>query len=162
MEDSGGDWLTYAEAGDRLGVSPEAVRAKAARKRWRRQIGNDGMARIMIPGDLPVTTRAHGAGDQPVTPRSPPGRKSADAAAIKALAAHVETLKAQLAAAEARLAAAEARDAKLDADLASEREKVEVERARANQAIAEFGELADALARIAVERARPWWRRLTG
>jgi hypothetical protein len=33
MEDSSGEWLTYAEAGDRLGVSPEAVRAKAARKR---------------------------------------------------------------------------------------------------------------------------------
>jgi hypothetical protein len=26
------EWLTYAEAGERLGVSPEAVRAKAIRK----------------------------------------------------------------------------------------------------------------------------------
>ena len=75
MEDSNGGWLTYQEAGDRLGVSAEAARAKAARKRWRRQIGNDGLARIMIPGNLPVTARARGSDDRPVTPRSPPGRK---------------------------------------------------------------------------------------
>jgi hypothetical protein len=29
MEDDGGGWFTYREAGDRLGMSPEAVRAKA-------------------------------------------------------------------------------------------------------------------------------------
>jgi len=89
MEDDGGGWLTYAEAGDRLGVSPEAVRAKAARKHWRRQIGNDGRARVWLPGDerpagdLTVTAQAREPGDQPVTPRSSPGRKPPDAATIK-------------------------------------------------------------------------------
>jgi hypothetical protein len=148
MEDSGGGWLTYTEAGDRLGVSPEAVRAKAARKRWRRQIGNDGLARIMIPDDLPVTARAREPGQHPVTPRSTPGRKSADAATIKALEAHVETLKAQL-------VAADARDAQQVADLAAER-------AQTARAIAAFAQLADRLDMLATERARPWWRRLTG
>jgi hypothetical protein len=156
MEDSGGGWLTYTEAGDRLGVSPEAVRAKAARKRWRRQIGNDGLARIMIPDDLPVTARAREPGQHPVTPRSPPGRKSADAITIKALEAHVETLRAQLVAAEARLAAADARDAQQVADLAAER-------AQTAKAITAFANLADRLDELAAERARrSWWRRLTG
>jgi|SRR5271166_3859628 len=146
MEDNGGAWLTYAEAGDRLGVSPEAVRAKAARKRWRRQIGNDGLARVWLPdgertaGDLPVTTRAREPGDRPVTPRSSPARKP-DAATIKALEAHVETLKEQL---------------------AVERAQTEVERARTEKAIAAFAALAERLDALAEERARPWWRRLVG
>ena len=93
MDDSGGGWFTYAEAGDRLGISPEAVRAKAARKRWRRQLGNDGLARIMIPDDLPVNGRAHDHGDHPATPRSSPGRKAVDAQFIKSLEAHVATLR---------------------------------------------------------------------
>ena len=151
MDDESGAWLRYAEAGDRLGVTPEAARAKAARKRWRRQIGNDGLARVWLPGDerpagdLPVTTRAREPGDRPVTPRSSPDRKP-DAAIIKALGEHVQTLKEQLAATEARLVAA-------DASLAAERAQTE-------KAIDAFRTLADRLDQLAADRARPWWRRL--
>jgi hypothetical protein len=173
MEDSDGGWLTYHEAGDRLGVSPEAVRAKAARKRFRRQIGNDGLARVWLPGDerpagdLPVTARAREPGDRPVMPRSSPGRKPVDAATIKALEAHVETLKAQLAAAEARI------DKQAD-DLAAERAKVEkaiaqgvamvkAEQAQTEKAIAAFSALAVRLDALAAERTRrSWWWRLVG
>lgn len=175
MEDSNGGWLTYQEAGDRLGVSGEAVRAKAARKRWRRQIGNDGLARVWLPddvrpaGDLPVTTRARESGDPPMTPRSPPGRKAAEASTIKALEAHVEALKAQLAGdrgelagmrealieARARADAADARSAELSADLAAERTTTA-------KAIAAFADLATRLDALAAERSRPWWRRLAG
>ena len=75
MDDESGAWLTYQEAGDRLGVSPEAARAKAARRRWRRQIGNDGLARVRIPederaaGDRQVTTRSREASDRPLIAR---------------------------------------------------------------------------------------------
>ena len=169
MEDSDGGWLTYQEAGDRLGVSAEAARAKAARKRWRRQIGNDGLARVWLPSDLPVTTLARGSGDQPMTPRSPPGLKPADTGIIKALETHVEALKAQLAGdrgelvgmrealteARARAEAADARSAELSSDLAAER-------ARTAKAIEAFSSLADRLDALAAERARPWWRRLAG
>jgi hypothetical protein len=169
MDDSNGGWLTYQEAGDRLGVSAEAARAKAARKRWRRQIGNDGLARILLPGDLPVTTRARGSGDQPMTPRSPPGQRPADAANIKALEARVEALQAELAGARgelggvrealgearARADAADTRAAEIAADLAAEK-------ARAGRAIEAFAALADRLDQLAAARARPWWRRLAG
>jgi hypothetical protein len=148
MEDNGGGWLTYAEAGARLGVSPEAVRAKAARKRWRRQIGNDGLARVWLPdeehtaGDLPVTTRAREPGGRPVTPRSSPGRKPVDAATIKVLEAHVETLKEQLAAAEVR---------------------TEAERMQTAKAVAAFAALAMRLDALATERTRrSWWWRFVG
>jgi hypothetical protein len=169
MEDGNGGWLTYQEAGDRLGVSAEAARAKAARKRWRRQIGNDGLARVLLPGDLPVTPRAHGPGDRPMTPRSPPGQRPVDAANIKALEARVEALQAELAGARgelggvrealgearARADAADTRAAEISADLAAEK-------ARAGRAIEAFAALADRLDVLAAERARPWWRRLVG
>jgi hypothetical protein len=149
MDDSGDSWLTYAEAGQRLGVSPEAARAKAARKRWRRQVGNDGLARVLLPGDLPVTARLRTPGDRPVTSRSTPGHVQL----IKTLESHVESLKAQLATTEARLAGADARSDAADAALIEERAKV-------GQAIAAFADLAERLEELATERARPWWRRL--
>jgi hypothetical protein len=163
MDDSGDNWLTYAQAGDRLGVSPEAVRAKAARKRWRRQIGNDGLARVWLPdderpaGDRQVNARAHDPGDHTVMPRSPPGRKAADAATIKALEAHVATLREQLTVAETRLAAADARADGLTAELATERAQT----SKAIDALASLAQRLDELAE-ANQRARPWWRRLAG
>jgi hypothetical protein len=44
-----GDWLTYAEAAERLNATSEAVRQKAIRGRWQRTIGNDKRARIRLP-----------------------------------------------------------------------------------------------------------------
>ena len=38
-------WLTYRQAADKLGVSPQAVRQKAIRGLWSRAKGNDGQAR---------------------------------------------------------------------------------------------------------------------
>ncbi len=42
-------WMTYAELGDALGCSPAAARARAKRRGWRRQPGNDGVARVLVP-----------------------------------------------------------------------------------------------------------------
>jgi flagellar biosynthesis/type III secretory pathway protein FliH len=41
--------MTYEELAAVLGRSPEAVRQLAKRKRWRRIIGNDGKARVVVP-----------------------------------------------------------------------------------------------------------------
>ena len=40
--------LTYAELGDRLGVSPEAARSLARRLRLTRRPGNDGKVRVTV------------------------------------------------------------------------------------------------------------------
>ena len=175
-------WLTYAEAGQRLGVSPEAVRAKAIRRGWRRQHGNDGKTRLRLPFE-PV--------DHAGNARSTPVHKSVDPAVVHALEGHVaslkaeiehraaeiDALKAQLAGAEARasdeaakttqtIAAVEAHNAtlkadieKLEAQLASAEIRASEESAKTAQAIAAFESLAQRLEAMAAAR-RPLWHRL--
>ena len=73
--------------------------------------------------------------------------------------AYADGLAAERAKVEAERAKAERviaqRDAQHAADLAGER-------ARTEKAIAAFASLADRLDALAAERAKPWWRRLTG
>lgn len=45
------EWLTYAQAAERLGLSPEAVRHRARRAGWRTMPGNDGRTLVLIPDD---------------------------------------------------------------------------------------------------------------
>ena len=54
-----GDWLTYRQAADRLGISPEAVRALARRRGWSRQSPNEvgGIARVLLPTDIDRRSR---------------------------------------------------------------------------------------------------------
>jgi hypothetical protein len=143
MDDESGAWLTYAEAGHRLNITPEAARARAKRLGWRRQLGNDGRALVW------AALEARPAGDLPVTARSPAVRKpdsAADVQLIEALREHVETLKMQLSAAEARNGA--------------QADELAAERAQTAKAIAAFASLAerlDMLAKTALRR-RSWWR----
>jgi hypothetical protein len=108
MNDEVGAWLTYAEAGDRLGVSPDAVRTKALRKRWRNQIGIDGRARIWhpederSPDDRPVIGRSSPERENERSPVHPPiigrssrGHRPIDPALVIALESHIKTLQAE-------------------------------------------------------------------
>jgi hypothetical protein len=148
------DWLSYREAAERLGVTPENVRHRAIRGRWPRMRGNDGRARIQIPDPGPNSVRT--PSDRPnKTAVRTPSEQGSNPQTIKVLEALVEVWKERASAAEARLGAADAREAQNVAALASEREQT----ARAIQA---FADLADRLDQLAAERARPWWRRLTG
>lgn len=55
----GGQWLTYAEAGQRFGVSQEAARQLAKRRGWRRRTPNEPneLARVLVPDDAYVRPR---------------------------------------------------------------------------------------------------------
>ena len=53
-----GDWLTYAQAGERFGLSADAVRMRAHRLGWRMQPGNDGRTLVLVPEDATVQPRA--------------------------------------------------------------------------------------------------------
>jgi hypothetical protein len=46
-------WLTYIEAGELLGLSPEAVRSIARRQKWPRQSPNavGKVVRVLVPAD---------------------------------------------------------------------------------------------------------------
>jgi hypothetical protein len=160
-------WLTYGEAAERLGSTPEAVRYRAMRGKWPRHRGNDGRARVQIP-DEPNPVRTPSA--QPVRT---PGEPRVDPALLHALEAHNATLKADVERLEAqlrieadRLAAAEARAEKQAADFAgrdAERAAdLAAERAKTDKAIAAFAAVGERLDALAAERARPWWKRLVG
>lgn len=53
MSDEAERWLTYAEAGDLLGISPEAARQLARRRKWPRRTPNEhgAAARILVPSE---------------------------------------------------------------------------------------------------------------
>jgi len=54
------DWLTYADAASRFGISSEAVRQLALRHRWpRRKLNNDltGRVQVLIPDDFEARPR---------------------------------------------------------------------------------------------------------
>ncbi len=51
------EWLTYAQAGERFGMSADAVRMRAHRLGWRMQPGNDGRTLILIPDDAAIEPR---------------------------------------------------------------------------------------------------------
>ena len=42
-------WLTYAELGQARGISTASATRLAFRRKWRRQHGNDGAARVAVP-----------------------------------------------------------------------------------------------------------------
>jgi hypothetical protein len=155
-----GQWLTYRELANRLGVGVEAARRRAQRACWTRQHGNDGKTRVHLPDDYEIERRPDGAGAVlPLHPDGTPDAISPERATIAALEGHVATLKADVERLEAQLAAAEARSEKQAAELGVD---LAAERAKTEKAIAAFAALAERLDALAAERARPWWRRLTG
>jgi hypothetical protein len=177
------EWLTYAELGERLGVSPEAARQKAIRARWQRRMTNDGKRQILVDvEDVMVATpprKPREVADDRPTPEAHPS----DAQTIAALDAHIVTLKDMVAKVEslADLERKRADEERLRAD--AERARADAERSRANTLAARVEELlgdrvkAEELQgevanleqqvrdlRLVVEAAarRSWWRRLAG
>jgi chromosome segregation ATPase len=135
MDESAGEWCTYEQAGERLRVSPAAVRARALRGGWRRMGGNDGKARVLLTQDV-----VRAAAEQP---REQP-RKAPIAELAGALRAHVETLKGDVARLEGELTHAQA-----NADRATAELKTDIERLTAELA----GERTTRQAELAGERA---------
>jgi hypothetical protein len=145
--DSNPQWLTYAEAAARLGVSAEAVRARVIRGAWRRQVGNDGLARIIIPEGV------HTPDPQPINGRSTPVRKPT---MMDALREHIATLKADNERLVNELAGERTARRADQEQLAAARAAA---RAAADKATAELVELARRLAAIAETQAEPEPRR---
>jgi hypothetical protein len=59
--DAGDDtrWMTYGELGEARGINTASAKRLAFRRKWRRQAGNDGTARVAVPVDE-VTRRTGG------------------------------------------------------------------------------------------------------
>src|SRR5689334_7017265 len=140
--------LTYAELGERLGITPDGARLRAKRMerqgRWRIGPGNDGRSRVRLPADdLPEYAPER-------IPDHPEGRPNAAELVneIVELRAYVADLTEANAA--ARLEAAVARGER-DAAVAAATAKVDA----AERVIAE-------LRAMLAEARRPFWRRWWG
>jgi hypothetical protein len=177
----GDRWLSYADAAALLGMTPESVRQRARREHWRKQLGNEGKALILVPAD---------------TDRIPAGDTAVEALATRPVKRpESDTI---LAALQARLAEMETRTTELRADVDRERAERLQERDRADrltdkvaslarqlvQTVQEAGsresavseqlsqaktlasqreaEASSARGELAAWKARPWWRRLAG
>ena len=111
-DDEGGEWLLYAELAERRGIDRDSANRLVIRHRWRRQKGNDGKMRVLVPANYLHSASPDNQPDsQTDNQRDMPSR-------------HIRTLEAAIAALEA------AQKASLDA-LERERRRVDATEARA-------------------------------
>lgn len=101
--DNAGVWLSYSQLAEARAIKRDGARRLAQRHRWRRHVGNDGEARVLVPPEWlpkPGDNRRDSLRDKP-----PPGPDMAGV--VTALQGAVDTLRQQLGRAEARSDAAE-------------------------------------------------------
>lgn len=83
-------WLTYDEVARDLGITRESARQLAIRKRWARQRGNDGKARIGVPEE---EFQARTSDSTSPPPSDDTGH---DPSAVRVLERHISRLEAEL------------------------------------------------------------------
>jgi len=94
IEQEEGHWLTSAQAGQRLGISPEAVRQLARRRGWPRRTPNayGGLATVLVPGGAAVRVRTgmdavQSGHERGTTGQSVTGHVRADKSGVRAFEA---------------------------------------------------------------------------
>lgn len=161
-------WLTYDELADRLGIERESARTLVKRKRWARQTGNDGKARIGVPNDALEARDAPGddLSDDPVhvpptDPEQPPAPTPDHVpVVVGVLTRHIERLEAQM---EAALQRAADRDA-----VATQRDLLAAQVEALRGALEVAGQDRDRWHDLATRSPEPpsaprsWWRRMVG
>jgi chromosome segregation ATPase len=135
MDGVGGDvrWMTYAELGRVRGISTASATRLAFRRKWQRQAGNDGTARVAVPANEArrQIERTHddmddnkddGRGDITRLVSALEAAIAASGERAAADAATIAALREQLAVAEHRLAAERERADRAENSAAHERE----------------------------------------
>lgn len=137
------EWFTYATLGERLGISPEAVRQRAIRHEWTKRTGNDGRAEVRV--DVEELIAAQPPAPSPKLPsddRPTPDRESvvhpADDRAVDALVASLREMV-DRADAQAERERERAADERMRAD--AERARADRERDRADALVADLTRL---------------------
>jgi hypothetical protein len=86
-------WMTYKAAGERMGLQPSAVAARARRGRWSKRLRNDtGEAEVLVPAEALDIGRSKPPGTQ----ADPPPATSAPTLTADALQATLGPLQAML------------------------------------------------------------------
>jgi hypothetical protein len=153
------EWLTYRQAGDRLQMSPEAVRQRARRLGWRHMRGNDGRALILVPPDVVAEHATVQSGVHRPDKRPDEG---AVETALNILRDQLERM--QKAAEDERQQHVAERTRLLD-DLEAARvahqAEIEAERTRSAEDAAWYrGEIERMQAKLDEFETRTWWQRL--
>ncbi len=122
-------WMTYAELAEVLGIGGDSARNLVRRKRWPRQTGNDGLARVGVPVEY-ISESA-----KPDAPAEPPINAPADVAAdgtiiVTVLASHISRLEREL---EALKQEREAERVRLEGEILTLKQNLDAERLRAVQ-----------------------------
>jgi hypothetical protein len=175
-------WLTYAELGQARGISTASATRLAFRRKWRRQVGNDGTARVAVPlaetqtrqdkapddrndarnddrGDISHVVMVLEASVASLSDRASAAEKRADRAEIRAESAEARANQAEQALSEERKRADQL-------ELAQDRLETKLDEAearadRADAAAQEAGQAADELRRANEARAgQGRWARL--
>jgi hypothetical protein len=132
MESDQNRWLTYAEVGRLLGISPSAARMHAKRRGWQRRSPNaiGAHAMVLVPDHVAVQPRAV-AEQRTFVAHMVNEPNGVDQANVQAISAAIEALREQLTIANERAERAElraeadrARIDELQAALAEERRRV--------------------------------------
>jgi hypothetical protein len=134
--------MTYAELARARSISVASARRMVLKFQWRRVIGNDGLARIMVPAAQ--------------IPAEPPIKADPHELQIRWLTQRLELAQDQARQAEARAVRAEERADR--ADQQADRAEIRAEKLR-QDFLAELERqrsCMDALVRVV---ACPWWRR---
>jgi len=158
--------MTYAELAESRRISVSSAERLVRRRHWRRQVGNDGVVRILVPLDdsQDRRQRAESGTDQSVQTAPEDVRISGDVGGtIRTLETAVWTLGEQLETVNDSLLCERRRVDDLQALLAEERRQIDrLHLDLADAITAEritAGEAAALRAIVAELRARPWWRR---
>jgi hypothetical protein len=112
-----GQWMTLAELARARGTSKASAARLVRRHKWRRQPGNDGHVRVLVPAEKADRPADRPAGALAVIQAALAAQERAEARAERA-ESRVERLAAELAAALARADSAEAVLALREAELA--------------------------------------------
>ncbi len=142
--------MSYSEIAEALGIGADSARNLVRRKRWPRQTGNDGLARIGVPVDHLKERKAPEADrdtDGPITPpidgtTNPPTDAPSDGTlvALEVLREHISRLEIEIAGLKEERDRERARASQVDAlnsVLEIERKRAEEARQRAEELKAE-------------------------
>ena len=138
-------WLTYAQAGERFGLTSDAMRMRARRLGWRSQPGNDGRTLILVPEDTTIEPRARSA-------EGFPQRAAEQSEVIERFLDRIEAADARAARAEHRAEQAEQRVERAEQRTDQAEQRADAERARADQ-LRERLEIAHGVLTTAEKRA---------
>jgi hypothetical protein len=132
--DDTGIWLTYEALAVARDIQRDAARRLAQRHRWRRQTGNDGLARVLVPPEWVSTSRDIAGDDLGLATAQPDVVAPDVAGVVTALQGAIDTLRQQLVRADARSDEFQMERNQALAKAEEAREEAGAERSRADRA----------------------------